>query len=87
VFGYGRDLAIPLLNVLDAAGQQAFHAHFPANANHVAEVGDVPPNFNPRIEGYQHMEIFKMTVFYNQKIYFVALPERINKFRWFLEGF
>lgn len=84
--GYGRNLALPFLNVMDAAGRQAFHAQFPVNGN-VAEVGDTPLNFNPRVEGYRHIDILRMMVFYNQTFEIVAqddLPERINKFRRFL---
>ena len=85
--GYGRNLAIALLDVLDAAGRQAFDAQFPVIDNHVAEVGDVPLNFNPRIEGYGHMDILEMIVFYNHDFYIDAqddLLERIKNFRWFL---
>lgn len=84
--GYGRNVALPLLNVLDAAGRQVFHAQFPPNGG-AADIGDVPLHFNPRIEGYRHMEIFRMMVFYNQNFEIVPqddLPERINKFRRFL---
>jgi hypothetical protein len=89
VGGYGRNLAVALYNVLDAPGRQVFHGQFPANGE-AAEVGDAPPNFNPRIEGYRHMDILRMIVFYNENFEIAAqddLPERIHKFRRFLAEF
>jgi hypothetical protein len=80
---------VPLINVFDAAGQQAFHLQFPANGI-AAVIGTAPPNFNPRLETYEHIDILRMIVFYNESFNIIAqddLPERINKFRRFLSEF
>jgi hypothetical protein len=83
VVGYGKNVALALM---DPIGRQAFNAQFPANGP-AAAIGDTPPQFNPRVEAYRHMDILKMIVFYNQNFDIQAqddLPERVNKFRRFL---
>jgi len=40
--GYGRDKALPLTNVLDAAGRHAFNAQFPLNGV-ASATGSIPP--------------------------------------------
>ncbi len=87
--GYGRNTALPLVNIMNAAGQQAFHVQFPANGNPQA-IGSVLNPFNPRLEAYSHLNILSMMVFYNDTFGITpqhTLPERINKFRRFLVEF
>ena len=84
--GYGRDKALPLTNVLDAAGR---HAQFPPNGV-ASATGSIPPQFDPRVEAYGHLDILKMIVFYDDNFGIVAqddLVERMLKFRAFLADF
>jgi len=86
VAGYGRDLALPFINVMDGVGRQTFHIQFPPNG-YVPLIGSTPPNFNSRLEAYRHLDILRMMVFYNETFDIDVqddLPGRINKFRRFL---
>jgi hypothetical protein len=88
VVGYGRNLALPLLNVVDAGGLVVKLST--TNFQQMAmspQFGDTLPHFNPWIKGYRHLDILRMIVFYNQTFDIHAqddLLERINKFRRFL---
>ena len=62
--GYGRDTALPLLNPLNAAGQQNFHQQFPPGGN-AHQIGAIPNPFNARLESYTHLDVLGMVVFYN----------------------
>jgi len=49
-----------------------------------------PPQFDPRVEAYWHLDILKMIVFYDDNFGIVAqddLLERMLKFRAFLADF
>ena len=75
---------MPLQNVLSEHNQNIFFAQNPKDAI-AAEVGEVPPT-SSRIEGYQHVELFWMIVFYNLNFDIVPaddLTERISKFHRF----
>ena len=87
--GNGRNLALPLVAALDAAGQQNFHAQYPQGGN-AALIGATPPNFNPSLESYRHIDICKLVAFYNETFDIGPndnLPTRINKFCRFLSEF
>ena len=87
--GYGRELALPFMNVLDEAEQQAFHAEFPPNSD-ASLIGETPPDFEPNHFGYSHLDILRLIVFYNDT--FGIVPEddlagRKHKFFVFLSEF
>jgi hypothetical protein len=87
--GSGRNLALPLVAALNAAGQHNFHAQYPPGVN-AAVIGSTPPNFDASLEGYGHMDICRLVVFYNETFDIVPndnLATRINKFRRFLSEF
>lgn len=52
-------------------------------------VGTVPPQFNPDVDSYQHVDILRLIVFYNDDFGIQAgdqLPERKRKIRnWLME--
>ena len=63
--GYGRGLAEQLVVTLDPQ----VHAGLNAMASVIgaaAVVGSTPPNFNPLLESYHHLDILRMVVFYNE---------------------
>ena len=71
---------------MDQNGRQIFFAQCPQGGV-AALVGSVPPNFNPNIEAYKHLDICKLVVFYNETFGILPqddLPARIKKFRRFL---
>jgi len=74
---------------MDAAGRQAFYVQHPANGNPPL-IGSTPANFNPKIDGYRHLDILRMMVFYNETFGIGVqddLPTRAEKFRMFLTQF
>ena len=84
--GYGRELALPFINVLDEADQEAFHAEFPPNGN-ASLIGSTPLDFEPNHFGYTHMDILRLMVFYNETFGIVPqddLSDRKHKFGIFL---
>ena len=87
IVGSGRNLALALIgNFMDAG---AFANHFPGGAP-VHAIGDLPPNFNPKVEGYKHIDILRLIVFYNENFGIVAadtIANRNSKFRRFLTEF
>jgi hypothetical protein len=54
-----------------------------------AEIGMIPPQFNPSVDGYQHIDIYKLIIFYNDSFGIVLgdpLHERKRKIRtWLME--
>jgi len=53
-------------------------------------IGSTPANFNPKIDGYRHLDILRMMVFYNETFDIGVqddLPTRAEKFRMFLTQF
>jgi len=53
-------------------------------------VGTTPPNFNPDLPNYRHIDILNMVIFYNDNFGVVggdSLGTRIDKFRAFLAEF
>jgi hypothetical protein len=77
---------------LNQANQNAFANQFPQNppAANIGQIGETPPDFQPRLDGYSHFDILRMVVFYNETFDIVAqdnLPNRIDKFRRYLNEY
>jgi len=75
-------LAAPLaVNATLAQTIQEFQLH--------GVVGTVPPQFNPDVDAYQHIDILHLVVFYNDDFGILLgdqLPERKRKIRnWLME--
>ncbi len=90
--GYGRNRALPFILVLNAAGQNTFHDEFPPDPipDDIGTIGETPPDFQPKLDDYGHIDILRMIVFYNET--FGILPQdnlgdRTDKFRRFLTEF
>jgi len=50
-------------------------------------LGDIPPNFNHNLPSYNHNDILRLIIFYNDDFGMVqgdTLPSRIDSFRRFL---
>ena len=80
--GHGLALAHAVGHHLGAAAQAVLVA--PAV---VANIGDLPPDFEADIHGYRHDDILRLIIFYNDD--FAIIPGdvvhiRIQKFRRFL---
>ena len=89
VEGYGRDTALLFIHPLNAANQAAFNNEFPENPpeDQISAIGSTPPHFDPRVEGYSHLDVLRMVAFYNESFNIVPqdnLPDRIDKFRRYL---
>jgi hypothetical protein len=73
---------------VNAAGQNAFHQEFPPDLiGNVPVIGSTPPNFNPRVVAYGHLDVLRMMVFYNETFKILpaeGLSDRVEKFRRFL---
>jgi hypothetical protein len=72
--------------IANAKARQTFKNRFRAGED-PAEIGSTPPNFNPKVEHYQHIDILEMVVFYNESFGITAgdtLSNRIMKFKRFL---
>jgi hypothetical protein len=55
--------------------------------NQVPAIGSTPPAFNRHIANYQHGDIVKMIVFYNDDFGILVgdlVGTRVDKFRYFL---
>ncbi len=80
---------MPFIAIMDQNGRQAFNAQCPPGG--VASlIGSTPPNFSPDTEGYHHLDICKLMVFYNDTFGIVLqdnLITRIQKFRRYLSDF
>ena len=80
--GDGNVLAAPLAkNAATAQAVQAFQPH--------GLVGAVPPQFNPDVDSYQHIDVLQLIIFYNDDFGIQVgdqLPERKRKVRnWLME--
>jgi len=84
IAGDGHVLAMPLVVNLNAAIVQAVQDFQPHGL-----IGTVPPQFNPNIGSYQHIDILQLVVFYNDDFGIHAgdqLSERKHKVRiWLTE--
>lgn len=72
---------------MNGAGQNAFHQEFPPNLLNIGAIGDTPPNFQARLDGYNHIDVLRMVTFYNETFGIVPqdnLGDRIDKFRRYL---
>lgn len=53
----------------------------------IPPLGDIPPNFNPNPSSYNHAEIYRLIIFYNDDFGIVqadTLLARVESFRRFL---
>lgn len=71
------------------ANQNAFAAEFPQDppADDIAAIGQTPPNFQPKLDSYNHIDVLRMVVFYNETFGIIpqdGLGDRIDKFRRYL---
>jgi hypothetical protein len=77
------------INALNAVNQATFNNEFPENLpeDQIPAIGSTPPDFDPRVEGYSHLDILRMVAFYNESFNILPqdnLPDRIDKFRRYL---
>lgn len=74
---------------MNAGGLQMFNDEFPPDVlpDDIPSIGDTPPEFQAKLDGYNHIDVLRMVAFYNDT--FGILPQdnlgdRIDKFRRYL---
>ena len=80
--GHGLALAMAVAGHLGHAVQQVLVA-----PNQVPVIGSTPPRFDGNITDYQHADIVRMIIFYNDTFTILVgdpVGTRVDKFRFFL---
>jgi hypothetical protein len=73
---------------MNAGGVQTFHEEYPpVPPADIPVIGNTPPEFQAKLDGYSHIDVIRMVAFYNET--FGILPQdnlgdRIDKFRRYL---